>query len=161
MDEGLEGHLQALRSVYKRSSATLTSPPLELPESEIVHVDIHQDPAGKDIVLWADILVAFKGADNVRHKTRVLPFLKDERFHTYVSSSSLVPRHPFSVHLRANKRPCKRPCCKMRTSILTRLGVFLVGLNRYVLLLCQRLSWMCISTPNQLNWKRYPGNHHY
>ncbi|KAG0314859.1 hypothetical protein BGZ97_008879 [Linnemannia gamsii] len=82
MDEGLEGHLQALRSVYKRSSATLTSPPLELPESEIVHVDIHQDPAGKDIVLWADILVAFKGADNVRHKTRVLPFLKDERFHT-------------------------------------------------------------------------------
>ena len=82
MDDELEGHFQALRSVYKCSSATLASPAPELPESEIVHVNIHQDPAGKDIVLWDDILGAFKGADNVRHKTRVLPFLKDERFLT-------------------------------------------------------------------------------
>ncbi|KAG0060130.1 hypothetical protein BGZ89_012534 [Linnemannia elongata] len=79
MDDKLEGHFQALRSVYKRSSATLAS---ELPESEIVHIDIHQDPTGKDIVLWEEILGAFKCADNVRHKTRVLPFLKDERFNT-------------------------------------------------------------------------------
>lgn len=79
MDDKLEGHFQALRSVYKRSSATLAS---ELPESEIVHIDIHQDPTGKDIILWEEILGAFKGADNVRHKTRVLTFLKDERFNT-------------------------------------------------------------------------------
>lgn len=82
MDDDLEGHFQALRSVYKRSSATRASPALEIQGSEIVHVDIHQDPAGKDIVLWEDILVAFKSADNVRHKTRVLTFLKDESFNT-------------------------------------------------------------------------------
>ncbi|KAG9065917.1 hypothetical protein KI688_002214 [Linnemannia hyalina] len=68
MDDELEGHFQALRSVYKRSNATVASP--ELPESEIVHIDIYQDPTGKDIILWEEILGAFKGADNVRHKTR-------------------------------------------------------------------------------------------
>ncbi|KAF9128384.1 hypothetical protein BGX30_014355 [Mortierella sp. GBA39] len=68
VDDELEGHFQALRSVYKRSSATVASP--ELSESEIVHIDIYQDPTGKDIIRWEGILGAFKGADNVRHKTR-------------------------------------------------------------------------------------------
>ncbi|KAF9144993.1 hypothetical protein BG015_012044 [Linnemannia schmuckeri] len=55
MDDELEEHFQALRSVYKYS-ATLTLPLPVLLESEILHVNVHQDSACKDIILWADIL---------------------------------------------------------------------------------------------------------
>ncbi|KAF9107896.1 hypothetical protein BGX29_004256 [Mortierella sp. GBA35] len=67
--------LQGLRPVYRNGSLTSSSS-----QAEIAHVDIHLDPAGKEIVLWADILVAFKDPVNVRLKTRILPFLKDAQF---------------------------------------------------------------------------------
>ncbi|KAG0217633.1 hypothetical protein BGX33_010030 [Mortierella sp. NVP41] len=73
-DENQE-RLQGLRPVYRNGSLTSSSS-----QAEIAHVDIHLDPAGKEIALWADILVAFKDPVNVRLKTRILPFLKDAQF---------------------------------------------------------------------------------
>ncbi|KAF9144994.1 hypothetical protein BG015_012045 [Linnemannia schmuckeri] len=51
MEEVTQERVQAVRSVNAYSS-----------KSETAHVDIQLDPTGKKIVLWADILVAFKGA---------------------------------------------------------------------------------------------------
>ncbi|KAF9094387.1 hypothetical protein BGX23_002179 [Mortierella sp. AD031] len=70
--------VQALRPVYKTGTLATS----QQSQSEIVHVDVQLDPSGREIILWEDILVAFKEATNVRHKTRILPFLKDASFRT-------------------------------------------------------------------------------
>lgn len=70
--------IQALRSVDK--SVHPNSVPLATPD-EIYHVETQVDPdTQKDIVLWDDILQAFKDAVQVRHKTKVVPFLKGKDF---------------------------------------------------------------------------------
>ncbi|KAF9129959.1 hypothetical protein BGW39_003615 [Mortierella sp. 14UC] len=51
--------------------------------SNLIHLVCHSDPSsGKDIILWEDILAAFKTNDviHVRSGTIVLPFLKDSDF---------------------------------------------------------------------------------
>lgn len=66
--------VQAIRSVDK--SISPNSVPLATPE-EIYHVETLVDPdTNKDVVLWDDILQAFENAVQVRHKTKVVPFLK-------------------------------------------------------------------------------------
>jgi hypothetical protein len=75
-------HVQALRAVDK--SIPPNAVPLATPD-EIYHVDTHPDSeTQKEIVLWDDILQAFKHAEQVRHKTRVVPFLKGKDFTMYV-----------------------------------------------------------------------------
>ncbi|OAQ26347.1 hypothetical protein K457DRAFT_1822282 [Linnemannia elongata AG-77] len=70
--------VQAIRSVDK--SVPLNAVPPATPD-EIYHVDTHPDPeTQKEIVLWDDILQAFKNAELVRHKTWVVPFLKSKDF---------------------------------------------------------------------------------
>ncbi|KAG0291556.1 hypothetical protein BGZ96_005083 [Linnemannia gamsii] len=69
MEEHITERVQAVRPVQPNSS-----------KSEIVHFDIHQDPSGNNIVLWTDILAAFKGALCVRNNTKNVPFLKDIQF---------------------------------------------------------------------------------
>ncbi|KAG0042620.1 hypothetical protein BGZ89_006809 [Linnemannia elongata] len=67
-------NVQAIRSVDK--SISPNSVPLATPE-EIYHVETQVDPdTNKDVVLWDDILQAFENAVQVRHKTKVVPFLK-------------------------------------------------------------------------------------
>ncbi|KAF9144992.1 hypothetical protein BG015_012043 [Linnemannia schmuckeri] len=73
---------QAIRPVYTNNGVPPSPPPPPSVSSEIVHIDIHSDPSGKDIVLWEDILVAFKDAANIRNGTRIIPFLKDASFKT-------------------------------------------------------------------------------
>ncbi|KAG0081424.1 hypothetical protein BGZ90_008410 [Linnemannia elongata] len=73
---------QALRPVYTNNGTPASSPPPSSASPEVVHIDIHLDPSGKDIFLWEDVLVAFKDALNIRHGTRVIPFLKDASFRT-------------------------------------------------------------------------------
>ncbi|KAK5820648.1 hypothetical protein F5H01DRAFT_411875, partial [Linnemannia elongata] len=78
--------VQAIRSVDK--CVPLNAVPPATPD-EIYHVDTHPDPeTQKEIVLWDDILQAFKNAELVRHKTWVVPFLKGKDF----TISSLQPR---------------------------------------------------------------------
>lgn len=69
MEEHIPERVQAVRPIHPNSS-----------KSEIVHFDIHQDSTGKDIVLWSDILTAFKGAISVRNNTKAVLFLKDDQF---------------------------------------------------------------------------------
>ncbi|KAG0054075.1 hypothetical protein BGZ89_002740 [Linnemannia elongata] len=70
--------VQAFRSVDK--SILPSTVPLATPE-EAIHIDTQLDPeTQKEVVLWDDILQAFKNADLVRHKTRVVPFLKGKDF---------------------------------------------------------------------------------
>lgn len=77
------------------NNGTPGSPPQPSSASpETVHVDIHMDPSGKDIVLWEDVLVAFKDAVNIRYGTRVVPFLKDASFRTYVVQWSWIANGP-------------------------------------------------------------------
>ncbi|KAF9094388.1 hypothetical protein BGX23_002180 [Mortierella sp. AD031] len=84
-DNELQERLQGLCPVFKSGPPTSSTSQLE-----IVHVDIQLDPTGKEIVLWADILVAFKGAVNIQHKSRIVPFLKDTHFNTADSAAAAV-----------------------------------------------------------------------
>jgi hypothetical protein len=74
--------VQAFRSVNK------SIPPNAVPPAtpdEIYHVDTLIDPeTQKEVVLWDDILQAFKHAEHVRHKTRVIPFQKGKDLRMYV-----------------------------------------------------------------------------
>ncbi|KAG0375537.1 hypothetical protein BGX24_008962 [Mortierella sp. AD032] len=73
-----KGHVQAFRSVDK--SIQPRTIPLATPE-EVIHVDTQFDPeTQKEIVLWDDILLAFKNAELVRQKTKIVPFLKNNDF---------------------------------------------------------------------------------
>ncbi|KAF9340441.1 hypothetical protein BGZ91_002002 [Linnemannia elongata] len=74
--------VQAIRPIYKNTPSTSTAAVPTTPPSnlEIVQIEIRLDSDGKDIVLWDDILSAFKNAVNIRRGVKVLPFLKDNEF---------------------------------------------------------------------------------
>ncbi|KAG0376457.1 hypothetical protein BGX24_007719 [Mortierella sp. AD032] len=69
--------MQAVRRINENGE-----PPSEAATSEVIHVASYPDPSlGKDIVLWDDILAAFKAeVVHVRSGTFVLPFLKGPDF---------------------------------------------------------------------------------
>ena len=47
----------------------------------MLYVACHPDPSlGKDIVLWDDIVTAFKYSLHIRNGARILPFLKGADF---------------------------------------------------------------------------------
>ncbi|KAF9545331.1 hypothetical protein EC957_011085 [Mortierella hygrophila] len=75
-----QDQIQALRSVNRGI------PPNSIPPAnpdEIYHVDTQLDPdTQKEFIFWDDIVQAFDNAVQVRHKTRVIPFLrgKDQSF---------------------------------------------------------------------------------
>lgn len=65
--------VQAVRSVTKSNIGTSTT----FTPIEVVYIDCHTDPnTQEDVVLWDDILQVFDDALHIRHKTRVVPFLK-------------------------------------------------------------------------------------
>ncbi|KAF9141962.1 hypothetical protein BGX30_003717 [Mortierella sp. GBA39] len=69
-----EEPLQTVRPVHKNN----LFPTLHAP---VAHIVINSDPSnGKKIILWEDILQAFKDASHPRHGTKILPFLKDSNF---------------------------------------------------------------------------------
>lgn len=69
-------YAQAVRKVYEND--TLASVPVV---SDIFHVACYPDvSSGKDIILWDDILAAFKNVVHVRFGTMILPFLKGPDF---------------------------------------------------------------------------------
>lgn len=71
--------------MYKNNPFPLTgAPTTQSSNLEIVHVEIRLDSDGTEIVLWDDILSAFKDAINIRRGIKVLPFLKDKGFKKYV-----------------------------------------------------------------------------
>lgn len=71
-------HVQAIRSVDKSIRPNAVTPATP---DEIYYVDTHPDPeTQKEIVLWDDILQAFDNAVQVRHRARVVPFLKGRDF---------------------------------------------------------------------------------
>ncbi|KAK3820526.1 MAG: hypothetical protein JOS17DRAFT_755866 [Linnemannia elongata] len=80
--KGTQERVQAIRPIYKnKPSATTTVVPTTPPSNlEIVQIEIRVDSDGIDIVLWDDILSAFKDAVNIRRGVKVLPFLKDKEF---------------------------------------------------------------------------------
>ncbi|KAF9537754.1 hypothetical protein EC957_007703 [Mortierella hygrophila] len=66
--------VQAMRSVDINLAPNAV--PLATPD-EIYHVDTQLDPeTQKEVVLWDDIMQAFRNVVQVRNKTRVVPFLK-------------------------------------------------------------------------------------
>ncbi|OAQ26368.1 HCP-like protein [Linnemannia elongata AG-77] len=66
--------VQAMRSVNKGVSPN-SIPPATL--DEIYHVETLKDPdTQKEFIFWDDIVQAFDNAVQVRHKTRVVPFLR-------------------------------------------------------------------------------------
>ncbi|KAG9061827.1 hypothetical protein KI688_006978 [Linnemannia hyalina] len=68
--------IQALRSVNR--GIPPNSIPPAIPD-EIYHVDTQLDPdTQKAFIFWDDIIQAFDNAVQVRHKTRVVPFLRGE-----------------------------------------------------------------------------------
>ncbi|KAF9932233.1 hypothetical protein FBU30_008655 [Linnemannia zychae] len=70
--------VQAMRSI-------IPSGPTGAPVSGIsgvVYVACYLDTSGKEVILWEDIQMAFKGALHVRHDLMILPFLKDNNLRT-------------------------------------------------------------------------------
>lgn len=66
--------IQAIRSVEKLLSPSSILPPHP---DEIFYVECQPDPeTQKPVVLWDDILQAFDDAVQVRHKAKLVPFLK-------------------------------------------------------------------------------------
>ncbi|KAF9908261.1 hypothetical protein EC991_010101 [Linnemannia zychae] len=53
----------------------------------------------KEIVYWSDILTAFKGAVNVRHNTRILPFLQDNIRPLRIAA---IPNATLDVYIESN-----------------------------------------------------------
>jgi hypothetical protein len=49
-------------------------------KNRIAHITTHQDPSGKNIVLWDDVLRVFPEALYLQRGKRVLPFLKGSDF---------------------------------------------------------------------------------
>jgi hypothetical protein len=76
--------VQAVRPVSKHtlvnSSGTAAAPGAGL--AGVVYVACHLDASGKEVVLWEDILMAFKDALHVRHDLKILPFLKGSDLRT-------------------------------------------------------------------------------
>lgn len=78
--ENLKSQVQAMRPVSKDNldSPTITPAPT-------VYFDCHSNPAtGKSFVLWEDILVVFADALYARHEAKMVPFMKDPEWITYV-----------------------------------------------------------------------------
>ncbi|KAF9332726.1 hypothetical protein BGZ91_011583 [Linnemannia elongata] len=74
-DDTPEDKVQALRAIVKSTMAPPTA------EEDIVYVDCQHDPAtDKEVILWDDVILAFNDALHVRHKARILPFLKGADF---------------------------------------------------------------------------------
>ena len=74
-DDTPEDKVQGLRAIVKSTMTPPTS------EEDIVYVDCQHDPAtDKEVVLWDDVMLAFNDALHVRHKARILPFLKGADF---------------------------------------------------------------------------------
>lgn len=96
MQQGNESQerTQVIRPVYTNNGRPASPPSPSSASPEIVHVDIHKDHSGKDIVLWEDVLVAFKDAVNIRNGLRIVPFLKDASFKTYVVRWSWIAAGP-------------------------------------------------------------------
>ncbi|KAH7060279.1 hypothetical protein BKA57DRAFT_487989 [Linnemannia elongata] len=85
-------HAQAVRKVYENDS--LASVPAV---SDIFHVACYPDvSSGKDIILWDDILAAFKNVVHVRFGTMILPFLNGPDF------KNQLFRTAFLFHTHAN-----------------------------------------------------------
>ncbi|KAF9908257.1 hypothetical protein EC991_010097 [Linnemannia zychae] len=105
--EGDVVRVQAVRPHYNHTDSsnglfTVTST-ASRSDTAVVHIDIQVDPSGKEIVLWDDILVAFKSAVNVRHNTRVLPFLKDEQLNTAKPLRiAAIPNVTLDVYIEGN-----------------------------------------------------------
>jgi hypothetical protein len=79
----IQEHVQGLRSINKHALLTSIAPQIA---DEIIYVDCHVDPATqKEFVLWDDILQAFGDAVQVRHQSKVVPYLKGSDFRPYVS----------------------------------------------------------------------------
>ncbi|KAG0061151.1 hypothetical protein BGZ90_003699 [Linnemannia elongata] len=72
--------LQAIRAINKSHPPNLVTP---ASPDEIFHIEIRVDPkTQKEVVLWDDIVLAFEHAVQVRHKSKVVPFLKGSDFIT-------------------------------------------------------------------------------
>ncbi|KAF8929328.1 hypothetical protein BGZ47_001108 [Haplosporangium gracile] len=81
--------VQAFRSVDKGAPPNTVAP---VRPDEIFHVETQIDPeTQKEFILWEDILQAFDNAVQVRHKTKVVPFLKGSNYIT------LLPRRIAAV----------------------------------------------------------------
>ncbi|KAK3817115.1 MAG: hypothetical protein JOS17DRAFT_820495 [Linnemannia elongata] len=73
------GLVQGLRSVHKGLPPSTTSAPLDTPD--VVHIDCYTDPDTlEDFILWDEIQQAFDGALCVRHKSKMLPFVKGKDY---------------------------------------------------------------------------------
>lgn len=74
-DDAPEENVQALRAIVKSTMLPPTA------EEDIVYIDCLNDPAtDKEVILWDDVMLAFNDALHIRHKAKILPFLKGSDF---------------------------------------------------------------------------------
>ncbi|KAG0372071.1 hypothetical protein BGX24_000787 [Mortierella sp. AD032] len=79
--EDTPDHVQAFRPVHKSQKPSTTSASLD--SDDVTFIDCHTDPeTHKDFILWVDIQQAFDEALLIRHKTKMLAFLKGPNYQT-------------------------------------------------------------------------------
>ncbi|KAG0357829.1 hypothetical protein BGX24_006129, partial [Mortierella sp. AD032] len=80
-NEGALDPVQAFRPVHKSHKPSTISAPLD--SDDVTLIDCHTNPeTHKDFILWVDIRQAFGEALLVRHKTKMLAFLKGADYQT-------------------------------------------------------------------------------
>ncbi|KAF9090913.1 hypothetical protein BGX29_011225, partial [Mortierella sp. GBA35] len=76
LQEAPQERLQAVRSVHKSQRPSSV---VHVDTDDVFYIDCHIDPdTKKEFVLWDDIVQAFEGALHVRHKARMVPFVKGD-----------------------------------------------------------------------------------
>ncbi|KAG0291968.1 hypothetical protein BGZ97_005735, partial [Linnemannia gamsii] len=75
--------VQAIRLIT-RNGRLSTSISSSSSEADILYITCHPDPSlGKDIILWDDIVAAFKDPLHIRNGAKIIPFLKGADFKKY------------------------------------------------------------------------------
>lgn len=89
-------HTQRVHRVVENEGAVNRQLPAT---SDILHITCHpDDSSGNDIILWSDILAAFKDVCHVRHGTTILTFLKGPDLQKQVRCLHLFIRDIIFAH---------------------------------------------------------------
>ncbi|KAG0276527.1 hypothetical protein BGZ95_007414 [Linnemannia exigua] len=94
--------LQAIRPLHnsKNNNAPQSSTSAGTTDWDVVHLAIYLDPAGRAIVFWEDVLVAFKNALHIRQGSCILPFLRGSDYKLlYPLRIAAIPNRVLDVYI--------------------------------------------------------------
>ncbi|KAG0276528.1 hypothetical protein BGZ95_007415 [Linnemannia exigua] len=97
----IKQRVQAVRPFYNITNTTQNNTlTTTATDADIVQVAVHLDPAGRAIVFWEDVLVAFKNALHIRQGSCILPFLRGSDYKLlYPLRIAAIPNRVLEVYI--------------------------------------------------------------